>query len=111
MAHAQQKKIKPVVADICASFQRWVVDDLVGKALLACQKENIKTLVLAGGVSANALLRATLDKQAKLYGIDVYYPDLKYCTDNAAMVACSAYYSIASGKGWSDGTLCPKPTI
>ena len=107
----EQKKLKPIVADVCASFQRWVVDDLVSKALLACQKENISKLVLAGGVSANALLRSTLDKQAKDYNISVYYPDLKYCTDNAAMIACSAYYAIQSGAGWADSTLCPKPTI
>ena len=55
-------------------------------------------LVLAGGVSANSFLRATFDKAAKKKGIKLYYPELKYCTDNAAMIASCGYYEYMNGK-------------
>ena len=53
---------------------------------------------LAGGVSANSFLRAEFDKQAKAKGIKLYYPELKYCTDNAAMIGSAAFYRLMRGE-------------
>lgn len=81
-----------MVADIAASFQMAVVDVLSDKLIKAAKEFNAKEIHLAGGVSANALLRDTVSK--KLDGqIPLVYPEnLIYCTDNAAMVAGAAYF-------------------
>jgi len=71
-------------AGIAASFQRAAVDTLVGKALKAAKSEGLSRLVVAGGVGANALLRAEM---ARRFDGAVYYPRLAFCTDNGAMIA------------------------
>lgn len=86
------------VPDICASFQEAVVDVLRAKALRALQETGINRLVLAGGVSANTRLRSVLSSEAAYHGFDLYYPSLSLCSDNAAMIACSGYYSYLAGK-------------
>ena len=55
-------------------------------------KKNVKTIMLAGGVAANSLLRSQLTEKAAEKGIKVIYPSMKLCTDNAAMIACAGYY-------------------
>lgn len=84
------------INNICASFQIAVVDVLVSKTLKAAQKFSIKSVLLAGGVSANKLLRYKLKNSIskELSHIAFYAPDLKYCTDNAAMVAQAAYFHV-----------------
>lgn len=59
---------------------------------------NINKVVLAGGVSANLVLREKLQKACKERRYECYMPDLKYCTDNAAMIASAAHYNYISGK-------------
>ncbi len=79
------------VEDICASFQRAVVDSLVGKLALAVKRTGVKTVALSGGVAANSALRAALKEQR---GWNVFLPPVNRCTDNAVMIAaagCSAY--------------------
>ncbi len=63
----------------------------------AINKTKIKTIALAGGVSANSYLRDGF-MNLKEQGIEVYMPDLKLCTDNAAMIASAGYYNYISGK-------------
>ena len=70
-------------ADIARAFQDAIVEVLVRKSLKAVKKCGLKRLVVAGGVSANSELRERLDAS----GVEVYYPDLEYCTDNGAMIA------------------------
>lgn len=77
--------------DIAASFQEVATSILLKKTLSAAQKYNIKTLVLAGGVAANSELRNKFFEQ-KEHGYNVFAPQMKYCTDNASMVASSAYF-------------------
>lgn len=83
------------VADLAASFQAAVVDVLVGKTLAAAKKYQAKNIVVAGGVSANAALRAAITAKSE---IPVHIPPLKLCTDNAAMVASAGYFRFVSGQ-------------
>lgn len=84
-------------ADLCASFEKNVTDTLMENVEKAIEKTKINKITLAGGVSANSYIRkafAELEKE----GIEVYMPDLKLCTDNAAMIASAGYYNFISGK-------------
>lgn len=85
------------VNDICTSFQNRVVTVLVNKTKRAIMEYNVKNLVLAGGVAANSYLREKLEKMAKELSVDFSYPDIKYCTDNAAMIGAAAYYAYLAG--------------
>lgn len=88
-----QKNEQVPVEDVCASFQKAVVDVLVDNTMSAAMKAKSKTVCLAGGVAANTYLRESFEKACLSAGIKLYYPPLKLCTDNAAMIASSAYYS------------------
>lgn len=77
--------------DLARSFQDVAVDELVRKARLAIEKYGIKRLIVAGGVSANSFLREELARMCDGMGVKLSVPPLKYCTDNAAMIACAAY--------------------
>lgn len=99
------------VEDICASFQNAVVKELSTKAIKACKSKNLEKLVVAGGVSANSALRETLSQECEKNGIEIYYPSLKYCTDNAAMIGSAGYFMIRAGEGLADLSLTAKPTI
>ena len=79
-------------ADIAAAFQRAAVDALIGRTLKAAEAEGLPRIVVAGGVSANALLRAEL---ARRFDGDVYYPRLAFCTDNGAMIALAGALRLA----------------
>ncbi len=83
--------------DICASFRKAVVDLLVSNFIKAAEDFNVKTLVAAGGVSANSLLRKRLAEEAEAKGFKFYKPDKSVCTDNAAMVGSQGYYEFLSG--------------
>ncbi len=74
-------------AKVAYAFQKSVVDVLVDKSLRACAQHKIKTLLVGGGVAANSMLRETLTHKAKLQGVDVYFPPMALCLDNAAMIA------------------------
>ncbi len=79
-------------ADIAASFQYRIVDTLIKKTLNFANKLNCKTIALAGGVAANSELRKRIE-ELKQKGYNTFAPELKYCTDNAAMVASCAYFN------------------
>ena len=78
------------VADIAASFQATVVKALVKRAIACAQDHDLKTIVVGGGVAANSGLRQQLTLAAATHGLKVIFPPMKYCTDNAAMIACAA---------------------
>lgn len=95
--NAEQKGEKLVAEDVCASFQTAVVNELATKAIRATLESGLKKLVVAGGVSANSFLKARLEKDCKQNGIELFMPELKLCTDNAAMIGSEAYYYFTSG--------------
>lgn len=87
------------IDDLCASFQKTAVDMLVDTALDTAKRSGIKTLVAAGGVSANSYLRESLRAGGEKAGCDVYFPPLSLCTDNAAMIAMRARHMMDEGLG------------
>ncbi|EGW37385.1 metalloendopeptidase, glycoprotease family protein [Desulfosporosinus sp. OT] len=85
------------VPDIAASFQQAVVDVLVRKTLIAIERTGVKTLLLAGGVAANSLLRETLENSLSEHNVHLVCPPPIYCTDNGAMIAVAGYYHYLAG--------------
>lgn len=78
------------VPDMCASFQASVLDVLIDKTKHAAEVYQVKQIIVAGGVAANKGLRERIYNEIK--GIDIIFPSMKYCTDNAAMIGAAAYY-------------------
>jgi N6-L-threonylcarbamoyladenine synthase len=83
--------------DLAAAFQRVVVDTLMEKTLLAARNENIATIALAGGVSANSSLRARGAELCRGQGVELVVPHFRACTDNAAMIAYAGSFRAESG--------------
>ena len=77
---------------MCASVQYTIIDILSDKLKNAVQKTGIKEIAIAGGVSANSRLRETLAKEAEQNNWELHIPEFKYTTDNAAMIAVTAYH-------------------
>jgi len=86
LAHCDKSTI-----DLIASFQRAIVEDLVGKTLAAADACNVATLFVTGGVAANQELRQTFEREAAKQGLPVFFPSRPLSTDNAAMIAAAAY--------------------
>lgn len=80
-----------------ATIRQKVCDILIDKTISAVLSRGHKTLVLAGGVSANSELRSRMRLECERLGIKLYFPELKYCGDNAAMVGVQGYYEFLSG--------------
>lgn len=79
--------IKENLNDLCASISEAISEVLIKKLKRAVKQTEVKTVVLAGGVSANSMLRAKAEKMANEFGVSLHIPKLNYCTDNAAMIA------------------------
>lgn len=87
-----------VTEDVCKSFQEAVVDVLLEKSFRLAREKNMDKIVLCGGVSANSRIREAFEERGREENIKIYYPELKLCTDNAAMIASAAYYEYMAGK-------------
>ena len=105
---AKQKGDEIRVADMAASFQAAVIDVLVEKSFRLAKELGEKTIVLAGGVSANSALRAAMESRGEREGVAIYYPDPVLCTDNAAMIASVGYYSYLKGE---EGEVYADPNL
>jgi N6-L-threonylcarbamoyladenine synthase len=96
-------------ADLAASFQEAIVDVLVAKCTLALEREGLQRLVVAGGVGANVALRGRLESAVAARGAKVYFPPLRLCTDNGAMIAFAAALKFPDGAaGQGDFAVLPR---
>ncbi len=96
--NAKQKGETISVEDLSASFRRAVVDCLTKNVVRAMEDRKMTKLVIAGGVSANRLVRREFDRICKERGWFLFVPELSLCGDNAAMVGAQGYYEFLSGK-------------
>lgn len=85
-------------ANLCASFEKVTTEMLIENVEKAIEITKLDKIVLAGGVSANSYIRRQFEEFSKQKNIKVYYPELKLCTDNAAMIAAAGYYDFIAGK-------------
>lgn len=97
-------------ADLAASFEKDVAEILLDNTKKAVKETNINKIVLAGGVSANSYIRKAFKELEEKEDIKVYYPELKLCTDNAAMIASAGYYNFLKGN-FSDLKLNAVPNL
>jgi putative glycoprotease GCP len=84
-------------ADLCASFQKDLIDILMKKLVLACKQTGIRQVAIAGGVSANSGLRNRIVEEGVKRGWTTYLPEFRFTTDNAAMIAITGYYKYQRG--------------
>lgn len=98
-----------VVEDLAASFQDVVVNTLTKKTMKAVKQYDVKQLLIAGGVSANSSIREEFKKLCSKNNVELLIPNIQYCTDNATMIGCAAYYAYKKGIV-SDYSLNPKST-
>lgn len=85
-------------ADLCASFQKALIDILLDKLIRAAKQTGIKEVTIGGGVSANSGLRNRIELEGKKRGWNTYLPEFKFTTDNAAMIAIAGYYHYLAGE-------------
>ena len=111
LAHNQRQRNEEIrVNDLCASFQDSVTEVLVRKTLKLAEKRNCKVIIVAGGVSANKGLKERFMAEAPK-DIEVCIPSIKYCTDNAAMIACAGYFQYMKNPKLSDLRLNAKANL
>lgn len=84
--------------DICASFQKALIDILLDKLIKAAKQTGIKEITIGGGVSANSGLRTRIEEEGRKRGWNTYLPEFKFTTDNAAMIAIAGYYHYLAGE-------------
>ena len=106
----QQKGEAYNKADLAASFRKAVVDMLTEKTMMAALDAGETKLALAGGVSANSLLRSQMQALCDKHHIELFLPRLALCGDNAAMIGSAAYYRLMNGE-LADLTLNARPSL
>jgi N6-L-threonylcarbamoyladenine synthase len=97
-------------ADICAGFQASVADVLVTKTIAAARQTGVRHVTIAGGVSANSLLRKRMHDAASESGVSLHFPPLRYCMDNGAMIAYAGWLRLSRGER-SDERLNVVPNL
>ncbi|AGB40308.1 putative glycoprotease GCP [Halobacteroides halobius DSM 5150] len=97
--------------DLAASFQQAVVDVLKSKVTKAAYDKEVNQVILSGGVAANSQLQRELEKELTKVGIEFCYPELKLCTDNAAMIASAGYFNWQHNKEEAPFTLNANPSL
>lgn len=103
------ENIEQLKADIAACFQDAVVDTLAKKCLRGMKQTGHQSLVISGGVSANLQLRETLNTMGKKHRFKSFFPDLKYCTDNGAMIAIAGALRLEKNTPKPDTAIRAQP--
>ena len=99
LVHNEEQRGNEIIKeDLAASFQNVVVEVITKKTLKAIEELNIKSLIVAGGVAANFGIRDRLKEICEKKNVKFSVPPIKYCTDNAAMIAAAGYYLYKKGK-------------
>ena len=96
--YKNKENIDEIKKDIAASFQFAVGQVILKKTFMACELKSCKKIALAGGVSANSYLRKIFIEACEKNNCELSIPKKKFCTDNAAMIASSAYFSFLKNK-------------
>ena len=98
LVHNEKQKGNDIIPEnMAASFQNRAVEILTKKTIHALKAYNVKNLIVAGGVAANSGLRERLTEECQKNDINLIIPEIKYCTDNAAMIGAAAYYAYKRG--------------
>ena len=108
--NAEQRGEEINIPDLCASYQDVICHALVDRVMLAAKEGGYKTIVAAGGVSANSGLRSLLERECKRRHLELFVPPLELCGDNAAMIGSQAYYEALAGN-FADLSLNARPTM
>ena len=99
LAHNEEQRGNKIrEADLATSFQKVAVESIIIKVRKAIVEKDIKNMILAGGVAANKGLREAMANLAKELNVELTIPDMKYCTDNATMIAAAGYYAYLDGR-------------
>ena len=99
LAHNEEQRGQELrKADLAASFQKVAIESITSKTRKAIKEKGIKNVIIAGGVAANKLLRNAMQEVADEMGVELSVPPMKYCTDNATMIAAAGYYAYLDGR-------------
>ena len=98
LSHNERQRGNEIIKEnLACSFQNRVVEILTKKTMKALKDYKVKNLIIAGGVAANRGLRKSMEKESEKNDINLTIPEIKYCTDNGAMIAAAGYYAYLRG--------------
>ena len=110
LVHNEEQRGNPITKeDLAASFQKVAISEIINKTKKALEEGNIKNLIVAGGVAANQGLREEVEKMCSELNVEYTFPPMKYCTDNAAMIAAAGYFAMLDNRS-ADLSLNSKST-
>ena len=99
LAHNEEQRGNEInKANLACSFQKVAIESITNKIKKAIVEKNIKNVIVAGGVAANKGLRQEMERVCSELKVDLSFPPMKYCTDNAAMIAAAGYYAYLDGR-------------
>lgn len=99
LVHNEEQRGKSIIKeDLAASFQKVAISEIINKTKKAIKENNIKNLIVAGGVAANQGLREEVEKMCSELNVEYTFPPMKYCTDNAAMIAAAGYFAMLDNR-------------